>query len=33
MNVYLPDNVKLFVRVGDRVTAGESVIGEFLDED
>jgi len=32
MNVYLPENVRLFIREGDRVTAGETVIGEFLDE-
>lgn len=33
MNVYLPDNAKLYARIGDRVTAGETVIGEFPNED
>lgn len=31
VDLYLPDNVKLKTRINDRVVAGETIIGEFVD--
>ena len=31
VDLYLPDNVKLKTRIHDRVVAGETIIGEFVD--
>ncbi len=31
VDIFLPNNVKLKIHLGDRVTAGETVIGEFVE--